>query len=159
MLKELSKTDQFINEGLKEIDNEVKADDEIKAQASYITDLLSKNPVVRVEYNGDMYTLSFKRTDETRKVKEYTSKTEFKTRYIKVNVIILAAVNETNRRRAALANKAYLQPAIYKGEYNDEFTERENLLAVVESFLRHAVGEIKIESNDEGSIAKIIKER
>lgn len=152
--KELTKADEFINEGLKQIDEEVKSEDEIKSQAIYITELLEKEPVVRVEYNGDMYTLSQKTGKEPSKIVDKDGKTKV----IKTDVIILAAINERKRRQAYIQNKPYISPAIYKGEYNDEFTLRENLIAVVEAFLRHVIGEIKIEETDDG-IAKIAREK
>lgn len=162
MIKDLTAEDKFIEEGLKEIDEEIKSEDEIKQQAEYITSLLNVNPVVRVEYAGNTYTLSSKQTKKPEKVmtnpgnKSLGIDPTYKTVYS--DVIVLAAINENRRRQAYLANKAYIAPATYTGYYNDEFTYQENLIAVVEAFLRHVIGELKIEACDDG-IAKIAREK
>lgn len=155
MLKNISKEDQFINDGLKEIDKEIKTEDEIKSQATYITELLIKEPVVRVEYAGSVYTLTQRQGKQPQKV---TDPSTGKIVTIQINAIVLVAINESRRRQAYLANKAYLAPATYVGEYNDEFTLYENLFAVVEAFLRHVTGELRIQSTDDG-IAKIAREK
>ena len=162
MLKDLTQEDKFIQEGLKEIDEEVKSEDEIKEQAEYITSLLNQNPVVRVEYAGSTYTLSAKQTKKPEKIETHPGNKSlgipptYKT--IQTDVIVLVAINENRRREAYLANRAYIAPATYTGYYNDEFTYQENLIAVVEAFLRHVIGELKIEEEDDG-IAKIAREK
>lgn len=162
MIKEMTQEDKFIQEGLKEIDEEVKSEDAIKDQAEYITSLLNANPVVRVEYAGDTFTLSAKQTKKPEKImtnegnKTLGIAPTYKT--IQTDVIVLVAINERKRKEAYLTNKAYIAPATYTGYYNDEFTYHENLIAVVEAFLRHVIGEIKIESEDDG-IAKVVREK
>lgn len=162
MINDLTAEDKFIEDGLKAIDEEVKSEDEIKEQADYITSLLEANPVVRVEYAGCTYTLSAKQTKKPEKiVTQPGNKTlgiapQYKT--VQTDVIVLVAINENRRKEAYLTNKAYIAPATYTGYFNDEFTYRENLTAVVEAFLRHVVGEFKIEATDDG-IAKIAREK
>jgi hypothetical protein len=162
MLKNLTKEDKFIQEGLKEIDEEIKSEDEIKEQAEYITSLLNQNPVVRVEYAGSTYTLSAKQTKKPEKIMTHQGNKslgiEPTYKITHTDVIVLVAINENRRRQAYLSNKAYIAPATYTGFYNDEFTYQENLIAVVEAFLRHVIGEIKIEAEDDG-IAKIAREK
>lgn len=151
--KELTKADEFINQGLKEIDKEVQDEDELKAQAIYITELLEKNPVVRVEFKGELYTLSRRVGPKQVPIKDKDKKTK----YIKVTVILLAVVSDKKRREAAILNK-HVKPALYEGEYNDEFTLKENLVAVTEAFLRNITGELKVEEVDDG-IAKVVREK
>lgn len=162
MIKDMTQEDKFIQEGLKEIDEEIKSEDEIKDQAEYITSLLNVNPVVRVEYAGNTYTLSAKQAKKPEKIETHPGNKDlgipptYKT--VHSDVIILVAINENRRRQAYLSNKAYLAPATYTGYYNDEFTYQENLIAVVEAFLRHVIGEIKIEAEDDG-IARVAREK
>lgn len=144
----ISKEDQFINDSLKEMDKEVAQDSEIKDKARYISQLLQMNPVVKVEHNEEVFQLAMKQKTVNKKVGLHT---------VKERVMLLIAVNEKIRSRAKLMNRPYI-PATYTGEYNDEFTENENFIAVVEAFLYHVIGEIKIEKQDDG-IAKIAREK
>lgn len=136
----MNNTDKFIQEGLDQIDNEVKQEDEIKDKAKYLAQLLTVTPVVKVEHNGSVFQLA---------MREHTTR--------KARNIVLVAVNEKTRQRSRLMNKPYI-PATYTGEYNPEFTEKENYIAVIEAFLYHVIGEIKIDKEDDG-IAKIAREK
>lgn len=135
--------DKLLNEGLSEIDKEVQMEDDIDKRADHLANLLQKNPKVKVEYNDDVYDVALRLTRNTRQEQ----------------LIMLMAASHKKMREARLMNRAYKNPNIYTGEYNDEFTLEENIRVVVKAFLGHVTGNFKVETlEDEGDVT-VIKER
>ena len=138
----MNKTDQFINEGLKEIDREVQLEYDIDKRAAYVASLLEKNPKVKIEYNNDVYDVAMRTAKNTHGQR----------------VIMLMAASHKKMRQAKLMCKLYT-PAIYSGEYNEEFTYEENINTIVKTFLGHVTGNFRVETlEDEGAVT-IVKER
>ena len=52
--------DQYINDGIKAIDNEIKAEDDIRDQGEYIARMLAINPVVKVPAMDTVYVLTMR---------------------------------------------------------------------------------------------------
>lgn len=132
----MNKTDEFIKEGLDAIDAEVKRDNYVKEQASDIAKRLVKNAKDKIFFNGKHFTLSLM----------YQS-----------NKIILLFMSDSNMTRATILGKPPI-PGRIVGEYNDEFSEEENLVAVVEAFLLNELGELKISSQDDSTV-RVAKEK
>lgn len=132
----MNKTDEFIKEGLDAIDSEVKRDNYVKEQASDIAKRLVKNAKDKIFFNGKNFTLSLM----------YQS-----------NKIILLFMSDANMTRATILGKPPI-PGRIVGEYNDEFSEEENLVAVVEAFLLNELGELKISSQDDSTV-RVAKEK
>lgn len=137
------KANQILEEGLKEIDREAQQEDDIDKRADHIASLLNKNPKVKVEYNDDVYDLGLRITKNT----------------FGQQVIMLMAMSQKKVKEAYLMNRQYRNPAIYSGEYNDEFSYEENIRCVVKTFLAHVTGNFKIETlEDEGNVT-VVKQR
>ena len=100
------KIDQFIEDGIKEIDNAIKAEDDIRDQAEYIARMLALNPVVKVNIMDNTYVLTMKM---------------FKLHNGQQVIILIA---EDTMKKQIYGNKYY--PAQLTAEYNDEFTIEEN---------------------------------
>ena len=126
----MNKEDKFIQEGLDQIDAELKRDDAVRQQADEIAQRLVKSPKDRIFFNGKTFTLSLMHQQ---------------------GKIILLFLSDSTMTKAKIACKPPI-PGRIVGEYNDEFSEHENLVAVVEAFLLNELGEIKISSQDEGSV-------
>lgn len=128
--------EEFLKNGLKEIDSEINQEEDIDKRADYIARQLDKTRKVKLEYNNQVYNLSMKVAKN----------------YKKQELIILMAASETKQRQALLANKMYT-PAVYTGEYNDNFTLEENTRTVVKAFLSHCTGNFRVETlEDEGAV-------
>lgn len=145
----IEKGNKIIEESFKEMDKELSQQEEIKQRASELSKKLSISKVVKYSFANDIFTMSRKRKTLPQK----TASGKFEN----IDYIILVVASHRGQTRAKIQNKPY-SPAIYKAEYNDEFTLEENMTAVVESFLLHRIGEIKINSQDDG-IAKIAREK
>lgn len=123
----INNTDEIIKQGLQEIDNELKVNQEIKEQAADIAKVLVKNQKDKIHFNNKTFTLSLT---------------------YKANKIVLLFMSDSLMRKAMIANKPPI-PGQIVGDYNDEFSEFENLVAVVEAFLLNEIGELKISSEDD----------
>lgn len=130
--------DQFINDGIKAIDNEIKAEDDIRDQGEYIARMLAINPVVKVPAMDTVYVLTM------RMVKTAEGK----------QVILLAAEDEIKRQ--IYGDKYY--PALLTAEYNDEFTIEENCQTLVSAFLGKITGNFKIETLEDEGTVKVARE-
>lgn len=123
----INNTDEIIKQGLQEIDNELKVNQEIKEQAADIAKVLVKNQKDKIHFNNKTFTLSLT---------------------YKANKIVLLFMSDSLMRKSMIANKPPI-PGQIVGDYNDEFSEFENLVAVVEAFLLNEIGELKISSEDD----------
>ena len=75
------KLDQFIEDGIKEIDSEIKAEDDIRDQAEYLARMLAVTPVIKANINERIYVLTM------RMVKDSTGR----------QIIMLAAEDEAKK--------------------------------------------------------------
>lgn len=135
----MNKIDQLIQDGIKEINNEVKQDDDIREQAEYIARTLAITPVIKVPVDGKIYVLTM------RMVKDSQNR----------RIILLAAENEILKE---LYGNRYT-PALFTAEVNDYFTLEENCQTLVSSFLGHVTGKIKIETLEEEGTYKVAREK
>ena len=127
----MANLDEIINDGIKEIDNEIKQEDDIREQGEYIARMLAINPVVKVSVADKIYVLTM------RMVKDNQGR----------QIILLAA--EDSIKKQIYGNK--YSPALYSAESNDYFTLEENCQTLVSTFLGHVTGNMKIETlEDEG---------
>ena len=134
----MANLDEIINDGIKEIDNEIKQEDDIREQGEYIARMLAINPVVKVSVADKIYVLTM------RMVKDNQGR----------QIILLAA--EDSIKKQIYGNK--YSPALYSAEYNDYFTLEENCQTLVSTFLGHVTGNMKIETLDEGTY-KVAREK
>lgn len=134
-----NKIDQMIEDGLKQIDNEIKQEDDIREQAEYIARTLAITPVLKVKVADRIYVLSM------RMVKDHRDR----------QLILLAVEDELKK----LIHGNKYSPALYTAEFNDLFTLEENCQTLVSTFLGKATGNFKIETlEDEGSV-KVAREK
>ena len=132
------KLDQFIEDGIKEIDSEIKAEDEIRDQAEYLARMLAVTPVIKANINERIYVLTM------RMVKDSTGR----------QIIMLAAEDEA--KKLVYGNK--YSPALLTAEFNDYFTLEENCQTLLSAFIGKVTGNFKIEVlEDEGSV-KVARE-
>ena len=133
------KIDQYIEDGLKQIDNEIKQEDDIREQAEYIARQLAFSPTLKVTVADKVYVLAMKM------VKDYKQR----------QIILLAVEDELKKK---LYGNRY-SPALYLAEFNDLFTLEENCQTLVATFLAKVTGNFKIEElEDEGTI-KVAREK
>ena len=126
----MTNEDKFLQQGLKEIDDEIKRDNDVKQQADEIAQRLIKNPKERIFFNGKVFNLALS--------------------YQKDKIILLF-LSDSTVTRAKIANKPPI-PGRIVGEFNYEFSEHQNLVAVVEAFLLNELGEIRVSSEDEDTV-------
>ena len=131
--------DEIINDGIKEIDNEIKQEDDIREQGEYIARMLAINPVVKVSVADKIYVLTM------RMVKDNQGR----------QIILLAA--EDSIKKQIYGNK--YSPALYSAEYNDYFTLEENCQTLVSTFLGHVTGNMKIETLEDEGTYKVAREK
>ena len=135
----MANLDEIINDGIKEIDNEIKQEDDIREQGEYIARMLAINPVVKVSVADKIYVLTMRR------VKENQGR----------QIILLAA--EDSIKKQIYGNK--YSPALYSAEYNDYFTLEENCQTLVSTFLGHVTGNMKIETLEDEGTYKVAREK
>ena len=129
---------QFIEDGIKEIDSEIKAEDDIRDQAEYLARMLAVTPVIKANINERIYVLTM------RMVKDSTGR----------QIIMLAAEDEA--KKLVYGNK--YSPALLTAEFNDYFTLEENCQTLLSAFIGKVTGNFKIEVlEDEGSV-KVARE-
>ena len=132
------KLDQFIEDGIKEIDSEIKAEDDIRDQAEYLARMLAVTPVIKANINERIYVLTM------RMVKDSTGR----------QIIMLAAEDEA--KKLVYGNK--YSPALLTAEFNDYFTLEENCQTLLSAFIGKVTGNFKIEVlEDEGNV-KVARE-
>lgn len=131
--------DQFIEDTIKEIDNEIQAEDDIRDQGEYIARMLALNPVVKVPAMDTVYILTM------RMVKTPDGQ----------QLILLAAEDEMKKQ---LYGDRYY-PALLTAEYNDEFTIEENCQTLVSAFLGKITGNFKIETLEDEETVKVAREK
>lgn len=137
-----SKIDQLIEDGIKEIDAEIKKDDDIREFAEYLARNLAQTPVLRVNVANKVYVLSMKMI----KLSDGSGRTE----------ILLAAADEIKQK---LYGNTYA-PALYTAEFNDLYTLEENCQTLLSAFIGHVTGNMKIETLEEDDgIAKVAREK
>ena len=135
----MANLDEIINDGIKEIDNEIKQEDDIREQGEYIARMLAINPVVKVSVADKIYVLIM------RMVKDNQGR----------QIILLAA--EDSIKKQIYGNK--YSPALYSAEYNDYFTLEENCQTLVSTFLGHVTGNMKIETLEDEGTYKVAREK
>ena len=135
----MANLDEIINDGIKEIDNEIKQEDDIREQGEYIARMLAINPVVKVSVADKIYVLTM------RMVKDNQGR----------QIILLAA--EDSIKKQIYGNK--YSPALYSTEYNDYFTLEENCQTLVSTFLGHVTGNMKIETLEDEGTYKVAREK
>lgn len=135
----MANLDEIINDGIKEIDNEIKQEDDIREQGEYIARMLAINPVVKVSVTDKIYVLTM------RMVKDNQGR----------QIILLAA--EDSIKKQIYGNK--YSPALYSAEYNDYFTLEENCQTLVSTFLGHVTGNMKIETLEDEGTYKVAREK
>ena len=135
----MANLDEIINDGIKEIDNEIKQEDDIREQGEYIDRMLAINPVVKVSVADKIYVLTM------RMVKDNQGR----------QIILLAA--EDSIKKQIYGNK--YSPALYSAEYNDYFTLEENCQTLVSTFLGHVTGNMKIETLEDEGTYKVAREK
>ena len=127
------KVDEFIKEGLKEIDEEIKQEEDIRDQAEYIARMLAVNPVVKVNVGGKVYALVMKMHK------------------ILGGKQVITLLAEDSEKKTIYGNR--YTPAMYNAEFNDNFTLEENCQTLVSAFIGKVTGNFKIETlEDEGSV-------
>lgn len=134
-----NKINDFINQGLKEIDKEVKQEYDIRDQAEYLARMLAINPVVKATVMDRVYVLAMKM------VKLHTGE----------QVIILVAEDELKKQM--YGNK--YSPAILQAEFNDNFTLEENCQTLLSAFIGKVTGNFKIETLEDEGTVKIAREK
>ena len=132
------KIDQFIEDGIKEIDNAIKAEDDIRDQAEYIARMLALNPVVKVNIMDNTYVLTMKM---------------FKLHNGQQVIILIA---EDTMKKKIYGKKYYT--AKLTAEYNDEFTIEENCQTLVSAFIGKITGNFKIETLEDEGTVKVARE-
>ena len=135
----MANLDEIINDGIKEIDNEIKQEDDIREQGEYIARMLAINPVVKVSVADKIYVLTM------RMVKDNQGR----------QIILLAA--EDSIKKQIYGNK--YSPALYSAEYNDYFTLEENCQTLVSTLLGHVTGNMKIETLEDEGTYKVAREK
>ena len=135
----MANLDEIINDGIKEIDKEIKQEDDIREQGEYIARMLAINPVVKVSVADKIYVLTM------RMVKDNQGR----------QIILLAA--EDSIKKQIYGNK--YSPALYSAEYNDYFTLEENCQTLVSTFLGHVTGNMKIETLEDEGTYKVAREK
>lgn len=133
------KIDQLIEDGLKQIDNEVRQEDDIREHAEYIARQLAFTPTLKVQAADRIYILSM------RMVKDYQGR----------QIILLAAEDELNKK---IYGDKY-SPALYTAEFNDFYTLEENCQTLVSTFLGKVTGNFKIETLEDEGTVKIAREK
>lgn len=133
------KVDEFINDGLKEIDQEIKQEYDIRDQAEYVARMLAINPIVKVNVNERVYNLIMKMHK------------------LPTGQQLITLLAEDEGKKAIYGNR--YTPAMYNAEFNDEFTLEENCQTLVSAFIGNVTGKLKIETlKDEGSV-KVAREK
>lgn len=133
-----NKVNEFIQEGLKEIDKEVQQEYDIRDQAEYLARMLALNPVVKANVMDRTYVLAMKM------VKLHTGE----------QIIILVAEDELKKQ---LYGNKY-SPAILQAEFNDEFTIEENCQTLLSAFIGKVTGNFKIETLEDEGTVKVARE-
>lgn len=133
-----NKINEFIQEGLKEIDKEVQQEYDIRDQAEYLARMLALNPVVKANVMDRTYVLAMKM------VKLHTGE----------QIIILVAEDELKKQ---LYGNKY-SPAILQAEFNDEFTIEENCQTLLSAFIGKVTGNFKIETLEDEGTVKVARE-
>lgn len=132
------KLDQFIEDGIKEIDSEIKAEDDIRDQAEYLARMLAINPVIKANVNDKIYILTMRR------VKDNQGR----------DIIMLAAEDEA--KKLLYGNK--YAPALLTAEFNDYFTLEENCQTLLSAFIGKATGNFKVETLEDEENVKVARE-
>lgn len=133
------KLDQFIEDGIKKIDSEIKAEESIRDQAEYLARMLAINPVIKANVNNKIYVLTMRMVKDPNTGKE---------------LILLAAEDEA--KKMIYGNK--YSPALLTAERNDHFTLEENCQTLLSAFIGKVTGNFKIEVlEDEGNV-KVARE-
>lgn len=133
------KIDQLIEDGLKQIDNEIQEEDNIREHAEYIARQLAFTPILKVKAADKVYLLSMKM------VKDHKDR----------QLILLAAEDELKKK---LYGDRY-SPALYTAEFNDLFTLEENCQTLVSAFLGKVTGNFKIETLEDEGTVKVAREK
>lgn len=134
-----NKIDQIIEDGLKQIDNEIQQEDDIRDQAEYIARQLAFTPMLRVCVADTVYVLAM------RMVKDYQNR----------QIILLAVEDELKKK---IYGDKY-SPALYSAEFNDLFTLEENCQTLVSAFLGKVTGNFKIETLEDEGTVKVAREK
>lgn len=134
-----NKIDQIIEDGLKQIDNEIQQEDDIRDQAEYIARHLAFTPMLRVCVADTVYVLAM------RMVKDYQNR----------QIILLAVEDELKKK---IYGDKY-SPALYSAEFNDLFTLEENCQTLVSAFLGKVTGNFKIETLEDEGTVKVAREK
>ena len=132
------KLDQFIEDGIKEIDSEIKKEDNIRDQAEYLARMLAINPVIKANIDEKVYVLTMKM------VKDNTGR----------QLIILVAEDEA--KKTIYGNK--YTPALLTAEFNDYFTLEENCQTLLSAFIGKVTGNFKIEELEDEGTVKVARE-
>lgn len=134
-----NKIDQIIEDGLKQIDNEIQQEDDIRDQAEYIARQLAFTPMLKVCVADTVYVLAM------RMVKDYQNR----------QIILLAVEDELKKK---IYGDKY-SPALYSAEFNDLFTLEENCQTLVSTFLGKVTGNFKIETLEDEGTVKVAREK
>lgn len=133
------KINQMIEDGLKQINSEIKQEDDIRDQAEYIARQLAFNSKLRITVADTVYVLAM------RMVKDYQQR----------QLILLAVEDELKKK---LYGDKY-SPALYTAEFNDLFTLEENCQTLISTFLGKVTGNIKIEELEDEGIVRVAREK
>lgn len=138
----VDKIDQLIEDGIKQIDTEIKKDDDVREFAEYLARNLAQTPMLRVNVADKVFVLSMKMVD----LSDGSNRKQ----------ILLAASDELKQK---LYGNAYA-PALYTAEYNDLYTLEENCQTLLSAFVGHVTGNLKIETLEEDDgVAKVAREK
>lgn len=135
---DLTKLNNYEKELRKELDKEIKSDDDIIKFSNSVAEDLSNNSKTTVNFNNtdfmfvmQIVDLSYKKQHkETKEVIDVMQET-----------ICLAIIDL--KKHAVLGHK--LKPYTVKAVIDKRYSLKDNLKAVVESFARHITGNIKAE--------------
>lgn len=136
--KEIAKSYDVEKEMLKEIEKDIKADEEIVQDSLAIADALVANPKVKVEIDGRPFMVAMKIVPKLVKKMHLTTKEVIELPEDHI-FLIIADINKYN-----LTGGKY-KPFTAEGKIDQDYNLRDNVRTVVEGFIRHITGNIKPE--------------
>lgn len=119
----------------KQIDDEIKQEDEVIHAIEETVSSLLLYKQANVEINGTKYIVKCKIIETGKTVKNAKGQTE-----VERQVILMAA----DKLKAEIMQKRYI-PATVRADYNYNLTQKGNITVAVEGWIRHITGLIKPE--------------
>jgi len=123
------------DELMKQLDKEQMNEDEIEEKSEQVAKMLLKNPVVKIDIAGQIFTLKYKIIN---------SKKQEGKKSVDIRVILLIVANDA---KVKLLGTKYI-PFTANAEIIEHLSMEENLRGVVDAFIRHITGNVKPEVLD-----------